>query len=285
MTNQVVLITGGNRGIGRATALALAKHGARVIICGRDMIALRQLETKIHARGDQCLALYIDVTDPISITKAIRQANEHYGRIDVLVNNAGILHFADIANTSSVEWARILATNLTGPFQCIQAVLPIMKAQSHGHIINIASQAGLYGFPNLGAYSASKFGLIGLSQSLGRELQDSGIKVSYVCPGAVKTEMLATLPDAFTGPMPKDTPENIAQCICDLIAEPNATRQQTKLWNRLTYAVKRRLGLPQVKVWSSWINTVLVFVQILGLSFQATTEDLLLTGLPAVSAI
>ncbi|MEJ2391483.1 MAG: SDR family NAD(P)-dependent oxidoreductase [Gammaproteobacteria bacterium] len=282
MTSPVVLITGSSRGIGRATALTLAEHGARVVITARDMTALEQVASDIRARGGQCLALCMDVTDPASIRQAIHQAHAHYGRIDVLVNNAGMLRFADIAQTSATDWARTLSTNLTGPFLCIQAVLPIMLAQGHGHIINIASQAGLYGFANLGAYSASKFGLVGLSQSLGRELQGSGINVSYLCPGAVTTDMLSAFPEHAAAAMPQDTPEHIAQCIYELTAGDKTAFQRVSFWHKMIRYIKRRLGFSQIKVWSSRLNGLLAIMFFPGLSKLVASAEFLMTDLPAV---
>jgi 3-oxoacyl-[acyl-carrier protein] reductase len=252
MINKVVLLTGGSRGIGRATAILLAELGARVVIAARDNAALEAVAVEIQARQGQCLALTMDLTDPESIKQSIQQVIHHFGRIDVLINNAGVLHYGAIANTSLEAWRRVMATNLTGPFLCIREVLPIMQAQGHGHILNVVSHAGLYGFPHLGAYSASKFGLTGLSQSLGRELHNTGIKVSYVCPGAINTDMLNAFPEEVAGPMQRGKPEQVAQCIYNLLADNNGRRHRSRMWDKLVRHLHRRFGTSQIEVWNSW---------------------------------
>ena len=277
MTNKVVFLTGGNRGIGRATAILLAERGTRVVIAARDIAALETVAAEIHARGGQCLALPMDLTDPESIKQAIRQTIQQFGRIDVLINNAGVLHYSPIPNTSLEAWARVIATNLTGPFLCIKEVLPIMQAQCHGHIVNIASHAGLYAFPNLGAYCASKFGLIGLSQSLGRELHNTGIKVSYVCPGAVNTDMLDAFPEEVVAPMQRDNPEQVAQSIYHLIVHSDGHHRRFRLWGKLVQRIQRRFDKSQIEIWNSWSSAILVFVINPGLISPLVVNDLFLT--------
>lgn len=252
ITRKVVLLTGGSRGIGRATALLLAEHGAKVVITARDHSALEAVADEIRAKQGQCLALAMDLTDPESIKHAIRQTTLHFEHIDVLINNAGVMHFGPVASTPPQTWAHVISTNLTGPFLCIREVLPLMKTRGHGYIINVASHAGFYGFPYLGAYCASKFGLIGLSQSLGRELLGEGIRVSYVCPGAVNTEMLRAFPDDVAGTMKKDTPERVARCINELVTDHDTGRRRHRLLDKIFRHINRRLGMSQIEVWNSW---------------------------------
>lgn len=273
MVNKVVLLTGGNRGIGRATANLLAGRGNRVVIAARDIIALESVAAEIHARGGQCLALHMDLTDQETVKQAVRQTIQQFGCIDVLINNAGVLHYGPISATSLEAWARVVATNLTGPFLCIQEVLPIMQAQGHGHIVNIASHAGLYAFPNLGAYCASKFGLIGLSQSLGRELHNTGVKVSYVCPGAVNTDMLEAFPEEVVAPMQRDNPEQVAESIYRLITHSDNHHRRSRLWGKLIRRIQRRFDKSQIEVWNSWGSAILVFVINASLIFPLLVND------------
>jgi len=260
MNNKVVFLTGGNRGIGRATAILLAEHGYRVVIAARDSTALEAVTREIQSRQGRCIAVNMDLTDPASIKQAIQVAIRHFDRIDVLINNAGILYYGPIANTPPESWQKVIATNLSAPFLCIQEVLPVMQAQGHGHIINITSHAGLYAFPNLGAYSASKFGLIGLSQSLGRELHNTGIKVSYVCPGAVNTEMLDAFPDEVVEPMQRDRPEQVAQCIYNTINYNNTRRRLPRILEKIIRRILPRHNQSQIEVWHSWVNSIFLFV-------------------------
>ena len=191
MTNKAVaIITGASRGIGKTVAEFFANAGCQLVLIARDKEKLEKLSKDIQKQSN-CPAPMLfafDVEKSELITNCISQSLEAFGRIDVLVNNAGIY----LEGTSSIEPANFkkqLAINLTAPFEFLKQVVPVMKLQQSGAIFNIASRAGKVGFSESGGYSASKFGLVGLSESFYRELAPFGISVTAICPGWVNTEM------------------------------------------------------------------------------------------------
>lgn len=248
LNGMVALVTGASRGIGYATAIALAQAGAKVIVAARSAGALRNVAGQIARRNGVCLPMQVDVADEASVRRLVERAVAHFGRIDVLVNNAGAVVYGPVEHATLQDWDKVIGTNLKGAFLCMHEAIPIMARQGGGHIINVASQAGLNGFPNLAIYCASKFGLIGLSKSLGRELLSSKIRVSYVCPGYVDTGMLTVFPREVVARTSKVSPEHVAQEILRLAAiRPGASARGTLL-HRAVRMLKRRLG-------RTWSNT------------------------------
>lgn len=197
LQGQVAIVTGAGRGIGRAAARQLADAGAAVVLAARSAAELATLEAEIrrqHAdRAPQpALAVACDVGDEARVQALVARALATYGRIDILVNNAGFSRQRPIDEIPLDEWQTALTVNTTGTFLCTRAVLPTMKAQGGGKIINVVSGAGKRGSVRRGAYAAAKFGVIGFSQSLQLEVKEHGITVCCVCPGPVDTEMRAT---------------------------------------------------------------------------------------------
>ena len=191
MTNKsVAIITGASRGIGKAVAEFFANAGYQLVLVARNKEKLEQLSNDIQKQNN-CPAPMLfafDVGNSEKINSCINHVIDTFGRIDILVNNAGIY----LEGTSSIEPAdfnKQLAINLTAPFEFLKLVVPVMKLQQSGAIFNIASRAGKVGFSDSGGYSASKFGLVGLSESFYRELAPFGISVTAICPGWVNTEM------------------------------------------------------------------------------------------------
>jgi 2-dehydro-3-deoxy-L-rhamnonate dehydrogenase (NAD+) len=185
--DRVAVVTGGAQGIGRAIAERLARGGATVWLWDRDIALAKTTAAELGSIGEVIAAL-VDVTDLAQVKAAARSIDG--GRIDILVNNAGISG----ANMPTwdyppEEWARVLAINLTGVFNCCHAVVPMMIAQNYGRIVNIASIAGKEGNPNASHYSASKAGLIGLTKSLAKELATRNVLVNCVTPAAAKTDL------------------------------------------------------------------------------------------------
>lgn len=186
------LITGASRGIGRATALAFAKAGVASILVGRSRSDLKIVAEEVEALGSEATVVSLDLSETSHIQNRLAAVLGAHGFVDILVNNAGIGYTAPLLNTPLDDWEKILALNLTAPFQCIQAVLPQMRSQGQGTIVNIISIAGRQTFPEWGAYSASKFGLMGLTKTLAQEERAHGIRVIALCPGAVNTPLWDT---------------------------------------------------------------------------------------------
>lgn len=194
---KTVLVTGAAKGIGRATALTFAGLGARVVLVDNDP---NPLDTAARALGDpdRALAIVADVARSADVTRALRQALERFGGLDVLVNNAGI-HFARrIDQYTDEEWSRILAINLNGAFYAIRAAVPALR-QSRGAIVMVSSMTALVGQDQGAAYVASKGALVSMTKALALELAADGIRVNCVCPAGVDTPLMrawaATLPD------------------------------------------------------------------------------------------
>jgi 3-oxoacyl-[acyl-carrier protein] reductase len=197
LNGQVAIVTGAATGIGEAIARRLAHEGATVVIADRNLSGAERVAAAI---GGKAFSIETDVADVASILNAVESVIARTGRIDILVNNAGISGpAAPIWEQTYEDWQRNIAINLTGVFVFCRAVVPHMRAQKYGRIVNIASIAGKEGNPNMTPYSATKGGVIALTKSLGKELATEGICVNSVAPAVVKTEILEQL-----------TPEQIA---------------------------------------------------------------------------
>jgi 3-oxoacyl-[acyl-carrier protein] reductase len=190
LQGRVVLVTGGGRGIGRATALAFGRCGARVALVGRTKKSLLDVQKELKELGASSAVLPGDVSDEGVVSRVVAAAEQQLGSVDVLVNNAGVYVAAPVEKMDTVVFDRILAVNLRGPFLMSRAVLPGMKSRRRGHIVNVASTAGRRGFAGGGAYCASKFGLAGLSEAMMYEARSSDVRVSVVYPSTVATDLV-----------------------------------------------------------------------------------------------
>jgi 3-oxoacyl-[acyl-carrier protein] reductase len=206
LEGKVALVTGGARGIGREVAGRFADEGARVLVADRDGDAGRSVVEDLAARGRPAHFVTVDVTVPADVERCVGEAVTKFGRIDVLINNAGITADAWAAKMTDEQWDRVIAVNLTGAFSCIRAVLPPMFGQGSGSIINASSVVGVYG--NLGQvnYAATKAGIIGMTRALARELGPRGIRVNAVAPGFIETDMTAKVPEKVLDLMRSRTP-------------------------------------------------------------------------------
>jgi len=187
-TSKTAIITGASRGIGKACAKGLAGLGYHCLLIARNQEQLEALAEEIHSTGGKASLFAVDLTNESELQECVLKIKKHYVGIDVLVNNAG-MYVGGNLQMESDEFRKQLELNLTANFSLLKAIVPVMKAQKSGYIFNMASRAGKVGFPNSGAYSASKFGFIGLSESLYRELAEYGISVTAICPAWVATEM------------------------------------------------------------------------------------------------
>jgi NAD(P)-dependent dehydrogenase (short-subunit alcohol dehydrogenase family) len=212
---RAAIVTGGSRGIGLAIADALAAAGASVAITGRDEAALDAARAKL---GPRALALRADVQDEPQARRAVDEAAQRFGGLDVLVNNAGVGVFAPVADMTPAQWRQVIETNLSGVFYCCHAAIPHLRRGGGGWIINISSLAGKNPFVNGAAYCASKSGLNAFSEALMQEVRHDNIRVSYVMPGSVSTAFMGR-GDTRQGDW-KLQPADIAEVVMDLIAHP-----------------------------------------------------------------
>ncbi len=187
LRNRTVLITGGTRGLGLELARQAGLAGARVAICGRDSDTLARARETLSGTSAAALALTCDVSDRHQVAELIRSVHSGLGPIDVLINNAGMVDVGPVGAMTAAEFERDMSTNFWGPLNVILAVLPHMRSRGEGRIVNIASIGGKVSVPHLLPYSSSKFALVGLSDGLRAELRASGILVTTVCPGLMRT--------------------------------------------------------------------------------------------------
>lgn len=189
LINKVVVVTGASSGIGRAIAERFAAEGAAVVVAGRTLSKLLEVSRHIEARRGRAHAVACDVTLEADVENLMAEAHKRYAGLDVLINCAGVFLAREIDQTTSEDYARVLDTNLKGAYLCCREAFKSMKKGGGGTIVNLASVAGKEAWAGLALYSASKFGVVGLSQALADEGTSHGIKVSALCPGAVNTPM------------------------------------------------------------------------------------------------
>lgn len=189
LAGRHALVTGGARGIGLACAQALQQRGASITLLGRDQDALDRAVALLSAHGD-VHAVVADIADEASVQSAFNRAVREGGTVDVLVNNAGQAVSQRFDRTDAALWQSMLSVNLTGTYHCTQAALPGMVAAGWGRIINVASTAGLIGYPYVSAYCAAKHGVIGLTRALALEVARKGVTVNAVCPGFTETDIV-----------------------------------------------------------------------------------------------
>lgn len=218
LKDKACIVTGASQGIGRAIARRLCAAGASVLAVARTAARLDETVKACAGLAGTCTAHAADVTSAEQVAAMIARCNERFGRLDVLVNNAGLGHFAPVDELSGEQFREVLETNLFGAFYAIRAAAAPMKARGDGWIFNVASLAAKNAFAGGSAYNASKFGLVGLSEAAMLDLRHHGIRMAAICPGSVETDFAA-------GRMKDGTswrlqPEDVAKVITDLLDFP-----------------------------------------------------------------
>ena len=195
LKDKVAIITGAGRGIGQATARRFAAEGAHVVVADIELEVAKMVAEQITSLGRQALAVKVDVTDRHSVDSMVAMAKGEFGRVDILINNAGILRDARLVKMTEAEFDSVIDVNLKGVFNCTQAVIPIMVGQESGVILSTSSVVAMYGNFGQTNYVASKAGVIGMTRVWARELGRKGIRVNAVAPGFIHTRMTKGIPD------------------------------------------------------------------------------------------
>lgn len=206
LENKVAIITGAGSGIGKETALLFAKEGAKVVVADINEKTGMETVEEIRISGGEAIFVPLNVTKRELVKEAVGKTLQKYDRIDILINNAGIVQDALLIKMTEEQWDRVIDVNLKGTFNCIQAIVEIMARQGAGVIINTSSVVGLHGNVGQANYSAAKAGLIGMTKTLAKELGKKGVRVNAVAPGFIMTPMTANVPEKVLELMKEKTP-------------------------------------------------------------------------------
>ncbi|WP_408956014.1 3-oxoacyl-ACP reductase FabG [Natroniella sp. ANB-PHB2] len=206
LEGKVAIVTGAAKGIGEETALTFAREGAKVVVADYDAEAGEDTAKQITEAGGEAIFIEVDVSDVEATKEMIDQTVEEFGKLDVLVNNAGITADGFLIKTSEEAWDRVIDINLKGVFNCTKPAAKVMMKQNSGVILNASSVVGLYGNVGQTNYAATKFGVIGMTKTWAKELAPKGIRVNAVAPGFIQTPMTDEVPDKVLGAMEKKTP-------------------------------------------------------------------------------
>ena len=216
LAGKVAIVTGASRGIGRAISVALAQETATIVLAARSIQELQNTAEQVKKAGGVAHIIHVELTEEQSIRNLVQVTGEKLGRLDVLVNNAGVTHSAELEQTSTDDWQRCISINARAPFILCREALPLLKKSQAAHIINIASVVGIKGYPLQSAYTASKHALRGMTISLAEELRGSNIRVHLLCPGGVDTDMVDRVrPDIAKDELIK--PQEIAELALYLV--------------------------------------------------------------------
>lgn len=233
LKNRKAIITGGSRGLGKATAIAFAKEGIDVAITGRNEAALKATVTELKAIGVNATYAAFDISNYEEVQKNIKTLIDTLGSIDILVNNAGIAAFGTLNDMEVSQWSQIIQTNVMGMYYVIKEVLPHLITKNEGDIINVSSTAGLTGNATVSAYSASKFAVIGMSQSLMKEVRKNNIRVCTLTPSTIASDMSIGL--GIANDNSEDSvlqPEDFAELIVSGLKLPRrAMMANASLWS------------------------------------------------------
>jgi NADP-dependent 3-hydroxy acid dehydrogenase YdfG len=227
LSGQVVAVTGASSGIGEAIARAAARAGAAVSLAARRMDRIQAIAADIVTAGGKALAVQTDVGEEDQARAFVQQTHQAFGRLDVLVNNAGVMLLGPIENAPTDEWRRMIHVNVFGVLYCTHAALPVMRAQGSGHIVNVSSVAGRVARAGSGVYNLTKWGVGGFSEALRQEAVDIGVRVTLIEPGVVATELashmrpevLEQMHQRFSGVTPLEA-EDVSNAIMFAIGQP-----------------------------------------------------------------
>jgi len=232
LKGKYALVTGGSRGLGKATAIALAKEGVNVAISGRNEDLLKEVCAEINAYGVETMYLAFDVAKKAEVKAGIMQLKNTFPQVDILINNAGIASFGTFLEMNEDEWEAIIQTNVLGMYYVTKEILPMMVANNQGDIFNVASTAGLNGNPTTSAYSASKFAVIGMSESLMKEVRKNNIRVVTLTPSTIASDMSKELKLTDGNPEKVLQPEDFAELIVATLKFPRrALLKSASLWS------------------------------------------------------
>ncbi|MGV3540213.1 MAG: 3-ketoacyl-ACP reductase [Rufibacter sp.] len=232
LKGKTALITGAGKGIGRAIAIALAREGVNTALLARTEKDLQKVASEIEALGVETSVVTADVTDINSVNEAVEQAQLELGFIDILINNAGTAAFGKFMDLEPEQWEHIIKVNLLGPYYVTRAVLPAMISKKTGDIVNISSTAGQRGAAVTSAYSASKFGLIGLTESLMQEVRKHNIRVTSLTPSTVATDLAVELKLTDGNPEKVMQPEDFAEfLVCQLKLNRRVFVKDAGIWS------------------------------------------------------
>ncbi len=229
LKGKVALVTGGAQGIGKAVALMLAQHGADVIVADVNLEKAQETAKEVEATGRGAMAVKVDITRLNDVEQMVESAIARFGKVDILINNAGIARDKLILRMTEEDWDAVLDVNLKGTFHCTKTVIKHMSKQRSGKIVNIASVVGEMGNAGQANYSASKAGVIGLTKTIAREFAQRGINVNAIAPGYIQTPMTDVLPDKAKEelkrmiPMERlGQPEDVAHAVLFLVSEASS---------------------------------------------------------------
>lgn len=229
LDGRIALVTGASSGIGEATARVLAAQGARVALAARRRERLDALAERIVADGGDALVVVGDFSDEAQAQRAVAQTEAHFGRLDILVNNAGVMYLEPIDSADLGRWRHMLELNVLGLIAATQAALPGMRKRRDGHIVNVASTAGRIAAPNAAGYAATKYGVVGFSEALRKEVFQDNIRVSVIEPGVVETELREHIAheatqraiNAWADSMRQLKSEDVANAIVFCVSQPD----------------------------------------------------------------
>lgn len=231
LKDKVVLVTGASRGIGRAIALSYAREGAQLIVSGRNHADLEALAEEIRGLDTACEVIPTDLREPEEVENLVERSQTAFGQVDILVNNAGIGSWAPVSQLTLEQYNDMFNVNVRAVFLLTRAILPGMIARGMGHIINIASTSSRWTYPEGTVYCASKFAVLGFNEALAKEVRETGVSVTAICPGQVNTYLGDSGPEDWTEGMLE--PEDVADVVIQVSTLPSrAIVTELVVWPR-----------------------------------------------------